>query len=731
MENVMKKKNFPSKPGAAIIALLFLVLAASGLSAQVVQTPLAGSKIPQFVDPLPNLYTFAAGTSQVVLSMNEFQSQVLSTGTFAPGVAPLTWVWSYQVPGQPVTPGTSYIGPVIVATRGTPTEMKFINNLGTADPTGLTGTKILAYTQSTDQTLHWADPANGQMNMGAHAMAPGVLPLTPWNLHYKGPIAATPHLHGGVVPPVLDGGPDSWFTSDGLAHGNAFYTKDGSKSNYCIYRYPNQQEGALIWFHDHTLGATRLNVYAGLAGAYLLTDPANDPTNLPPMVPLVIQDRMFDTNGQLFFPAGVPYIPNPEHPYWVPEFVGDTIVVNGKTWPYMNVEPKRYTFLIINGSNARTYELFLPGASGGAGPAIYQIGTDGGWLDKPAPVSKLIMMPGERAEIIIDFTGLNPGTSLVMKNTGRTPYPSGRPPQGTTIGQIMQFRVVALTKPDTSYNPATLAPLRKTPMVRLTNAATGALAPGVIVNKTRQLTLNEVHDPPITVNGIAYPGGPRIILVNNTMWEGEFLSAPGVLTPRADFTPVTLNGITNYISEMPNEGDTEIWEIVNMTADAHPIHLHLTQFQILNRQNYDTNNYPKAYAAAFPTKIYTPYFGPPLDYNTGNARALGGNPDVVPYLQGGIQPPAANEAGWKDTVYAPPGVVTRLAVRWAPMDVPVNAPTAQLAYIFDPLMGPGGQKYGYVWHCHIIDHEDNEMMRPDLINPKAGILRTYNLGLDY
>ncbi len=716
--NVNRKKS-----GLLAIGLLMVLVGAAGFAQA--QVPLAGSAIPQFVDPLPNLDVIVPGTGQVELDMQEFQAPVLSTGTLVPGVAPMTWVWGYLQPGQ--TARQSYIGPVFVTTRGQPTEIKFVNNLGTTATTN-----VLAFKNSTDQTLHWADPLNGEMNMGNHAIVKGALPNPPWDANYAGPILAVPHLHGGEVPPVLDGGPDAWFSSDGNYHGHGYYTKTGTlQPNSVIYRYPNSQEAAPIWFHDHTLGVTRLNVYAGLAGGYLITDPPNDPGNLPPLVPLVVQDRMFDTNGQLFFPAGKPYILNPEHQFWVPEFVGDSIVVNGKTWPYLNVEPKRYRFIMINGSNARTYELFLIGVTNA--PPIWQIGTDGGYLDAPALVPKLVIMPGERADFIIDFAGLPAGTKLILKNTAKTPYPGGASPQGQTLGRIMQFRVVPLTAADTSFNPAAVgATLRKTPIARLVNPVAGTVAAGIVVNKTRQLTLNEIADPPVTIGGFAYPGGPTEILVNNTRWDGLSATSggvgqPDVRAPRPDFVARTINGITEYVSEIPNEGSIEVWEIVNLTADAHPIHTHLAQFQIMNRQPIDVKGYSAAYAAAFPGMLFLPGYGPPLDYTTGNLRALGGNPDVIPFLQGKIQPPDPNEAGWKDTFQVPPGMVSRFVVRWAPNELATNLDPAQYKYPFDP--NAGG--HGYVWHCHIIDHEDNEMMRPTSVTPMAGALRTYVMGVDY
>jgi spore coat protein A, manganese oxidase len=703
-------------------------------------TPLPGNAIPQFVDRLPllsvaggPLQTVIADTNEIELHMREFQANVMPS-TFVPATGPGTysgtWVWGYIVDANaPTTTLGTYLGPVIVATRNQPTQIRFVNNL-TADH--------IAWREWTDQTLHWADPLNREENMCAHM---GGIPMGYCGEHYQGPIPAVPHLHGGEVPPVLDGGPDAWFTSDGRYHGHAYYTKSGAAANEAIYRYPNTMEAAPIWFHDHLLGGTRLNVYAGLAGAYVIMDPGLSlPTGLHPvglqqgssgsvdfLVPLVLQDRMFDTNGQLFFPnVGI----NPEHPFWIPEFVGDTIVVNGKVWPFLNVEPRRYRFLFINGSNARTYELFIANpVTKVMGPPIWQISTDGGYLDAPVKIdpnaakpaiSKLLIMPGERVDVIIDFAGFA-GQTLIMRNTGRTPYPKGTPPHGTTLGQIIQFRVGPGSVTDASYNPASGIPLRP-PLVRLVNPAAGTLAAGVTAAKTRQLTLNEVEKAePSIVNGITYPGGPLEVLVNNTKWDGK----RGDGSVRNDFTPVTVGGITDYYSETPDEGDTEVWEIVNLTADAHPMHTHLTQFQLINRQAFNTNKYNGAYAAAFPTGVFTPAFGPPLDYNTGNPRALGGNPDITPYLQGPVMPPDPNEAGWKDTVHALPGQVTRIAVRFAPMDKPINDPN--LTYPFDP----NAEGHGFVWHCHIVDHEDNEMMRPYAVNPKAGATRTYVIGTDY
>ena len=703
----------------------FLTMALASLLAPLAlgetQTPLPGGSIPQFAHALPTL-SVAGGPIQTVFGnapltvrMCEFDARVLPPGTFTAGGQPLTRVWGYvEGAACPKTPRETYTGPVIVNVRGTPTPITYVNQLGSTATTG-----VLAYRNSVDQTLHWADPFDLRCEMGD--MVPP--PFSPCSQNYSGPIPAVTHLHGGEVPPEIDGGPDSWFTSDGSVHGHAYYSFAGAAGNEAIFRYPNRQEAAPLWIHDHTLGATRLNVYAGLAGGYLLVDPALMlPANLPgpaETIPLVIQDRMFDTNGQLYFPgndANGVFTPNPDHPYWVPEFLGDAIVVNGKAWPYLEVEPRRYRFLFLNGSNARTYELFLP-------VPIWVIGSDGGYLDAPTPVTRLVMMPGERYEAIIDFSGLA-GTNVILRNTAKAPYPNGTPAKGNTLGRILQFRVGEGPVADTSYDPAGGTPLRtgSQKIVRLSDPAAGAVQDGLTVHKTRLLTLNEsmlepqTADNPVTGEETEYEGGPLEVLVNNTAYTGEGQRAYG------DFTAVTVGGETAYYSELPEEGSTELWEIVNLTADAHPIHLHLVQFQLVNRQAFDTKRYDSAYSEAFPSGEYQPEWGPPLDYRAANnplsAGKDGGNPDVTPYLRGPVRRPEPKESGWKDTFLVPPGMVTRFIVRWAPTDLPVSAPAAARHYPFDP---SGESMHGYVWHCHIIDHEDNEMMRPDLVqlNPAA------------
>jgi len=701
-------------------------------SVQIPQTPLPGRTITKWVDPLPHFAGARVTGANITVTMEEFQHQVLPVPNPALGIVggPPTWVWGYRVGNKP----RLYPGFTVEATKGSPTTMIYTNNLP------VSGSEVQKYI-TFDQSVHWANPDGVPMMVPFNPSPPYMHVGNP--LIYNGAPPAVVHLHGGEVPSDYDGGPEQWFTSDGLKKGLAYRSAPGAPANGAVYVYPNGQDAATLWFHDHTLGATRLNVYAGLAAFYLLRDPATMDTGVPATgglpagdyeIEIAIQDRMFDTNGQWLFPDAPPL--NPEHPYWIPEFLGDTIVVNGRTWPFLEVEPRRYRFRFLNGSNARFYRMWLENmVAATPGPPFWQIGTDGGLLDLPVkldpadPVTPLflLMAPGERADIIIDFAGFA-GQTLTLRNNARAPYPKGVTADPQTVGQIMQFRVVKpLVGTDDSYNPNPAAPggggaLRTGTYTiqRLPGTPGGpAINPSVNVQKFRQLTLNEVMGMPTTLTGsitpgvtTAYLGGPIEVLVNNTKWAGKRWELVGGMPSLVPIPGFANDGQGNYFSENPQVGTTEVWEIINLTADAHPIHLHLVQFQLINRQKFNVNKYTKVYNAAFPgggydhmtgaaypAGVFIPAFGPPLDYNTPNADgALGGNPAIRPYLQG-LRGPEPNEVGWKDTVIMYPGEVTRIVVRWKQQDGDL--------YPFDATAGPG-----YVWHCHIVDHEDNEMMRP-------------------
>ncbi|GCE07358.1 multicopper oxidase family protein [Dictyobacter aurantiacus] len=720
------------KLGAAIGAGLIMTRGGETLlnvpdaeaSVQSAQTPLSSSGIPQFVDPLPTFVGLRQSSQSLTASIQEFQQKVLPAQLYASLPAPFnggTFLWGYAIGNCP----PSYPGCTIEAGRGYPTTILYINNLPSF------ANSQVAARLTVDQTIHWADPLN-QMSM---------MMTTP----YQGYYPTVTHLHGAEVPSAFDGGPEQWFTRNGL-RGQAYATYASTAPNSAVYWYPNTQEATTLWMHDHTMGMTRLNVVSGLAAFYLLRDQydsgqPNNPLGLPAgaqEIELMIQDRQFDTQGQLLFPDGTPTgnpsglngpPPNPQaHPYWIPEFFGDAIVVNGKTWPYLNVEPRRYRFRLLNGSNARFYRLHLVDSTQGTpGPSLWQIGTDGSLLDAPVQLSSdplssnaLLLAPAERADLIIDFSGLN-GHNFTLTNDAPAPFPDGDNPDPATTGRIMQFRVgSSLSSPDNSYNPASGARLRGSnryqppALVRLANAQQGSLASGVTPSLTRQLILIENEGP----------GGPLEVLVNNTKWTGL---REGTQTPIPGSQPIALRN-PEYLTELPRTGSTEVWEIINLTEDAHPIHIHLVQFQLINRQQFDKDAYFATYSSLFPGGTYTgvlpdgslgpvtyppgvyiPGYGPPQTYTTPNSGgALGGNPDVKPYLQGSVIPPDANEAGWKDTIKIYPGQVGRLALRWAPTALAVSAVyPGENHYVFDPTAGPG-----YVWHCHILDHEDNEMMRP-------------------
>ncbi len=427
------------------------------------------------------------------------------------------------------------------------------------------------------------------------------------------------HLHGGENSSSSDGVPEAWFTNNGL-HGKGYSTVSSTSSNAAIYNYPNDQQATTLWFHDHALGITRINVFSGMAAFYFLRDQfdtglANNPLGLPAgnqEIELMIQDRQFDTNGQLLFPDsnanpslvdGPPS--NPQiHPFWIPEFFGDTMWSTGPPGRSSRSSPagtaSGSSTPPTRGSSAWAWS---DASSGALGPAMYQIGTDGGLLDTPVkllgktePVSdgtptastRLFLAPSERADIIIDFSNCK-GHSFTLTNDGQVPFPSGSAldPSDPTR-QVMQFQVtLPMSGQDNTYNPASGKPLRggknqEAAIVRLVNPATGALASGVTPSIKRQLVLFEFESP--TNAGGNMAGTPVEDLINNTKWKGE--RDGGGDAPIPGSTP-DQSGQGLFLTELPRIGSTEVWEFLNTTQDAHPIHIHLIQFQLINRQAVD------------------------------------------------------------------------------------------------------------------------------------------------
>ena len=307
--------------------------------------------------------------------------------------------------------------------------------------------------------------------------------------------------------------------------------------------------------------------------------------------------------------------------------------------------------------------------------------------------------------MIVDFSQFA-GQTLTLINNANSPFPGGDPIDPASNGQVMQFNVAAAaTSADNTCNPAADCKLRANPMVRFASDQ---------VSITRQLTLNEQEGA----------GGPVMLMLNNSRWNGrKFMNQEPIPGSTLLYGQ---DGRAVYATEMPQVGSMEQWELVNISADAHPIHIHLIQFQLLDRQLLKTNDtfdqdgtlnpgYITSYVNAFPNTAFLPGFGPPLDYLTPNADgAIGGNPAVSPFLVGDPVPASGDELGWKDTIKAYPGMVTRVLVRFAPQDIPVGkVRPGQNLFSFNATEGPG-----YVWHCHILDHEDNEMMRPYALQTK-------------
>jgi spore coat protein A len=437
------------------------------------------------------------------------------------------------------------------------------------------------------------------------------------------------------VPDHSDGYPEAWFSPR--------FAEKGPHWSREVYDYPNDQEAATLWYHDHAMGITRLNVYAGLAGFYLIRDDNEERLQregrLPAPaydIPLVIQDRSFKRDGSLFYESGkgeheqrpesaekapAPQQPLPRDPVTrqlspsiEPEFFGDTILVNGKIWPVLEVEPRQYRFRVLNGSNSRFYRLTLS-----SGQRFRQIGSDGGFLNAPVARAALLLSPAERADVILDFADPKlAGQTIILRNDANTPFPNGAAVDPESTGQVMAFRVTRpLSATANSKTPAALrAPIAKLPAPRA---------------RVRQLLLAEGQDE-----------YGRIKPMLGTVADGPL-------------------GWDAPITETPRSGDVEIWSIANATEDAHPVHLHQVFFQVLDRQKFD--------AAKF---------------EAGKQSTL--------RLTGARTAPPAAERGWKDTVIMYPGEVTRLIARF---DLPGL----------------------YVWHCHILEHEDHEMMRPYRVLP--------------
>jgi spore coat protein A, manganese oxidase len=601
------------------------------------------------------------------ISMRQFAQQILPAGL------PATTVWGYGAVKSASKRGLLlHHAPslTIESTWKRPVRIKWINEL--MDGNGHYRPHLLPV----DQTLHWANPPGGP---DGRDMRP-TFTSTPGR--YTGPVPIVTHLHGAAgVGDESDGYAEAWYLPAannipaGYATEGTWYDFFAGKAasefgvawgpGFAVFQYPNDQRASTLWYHDHALGMTRLNVYAGPAGFFLvrggpegdkavldgrtnttavLPSPApNEGDMFPPNktyyeIPIAVQDRAFNTDGSLFYPdsrgffdgyAG-PYIPETDvSPIWNPEFFGNMIMVNGNTWPFQQVEKRRYRLRFLNGCQSRFLILDfgnIPGVE------VWQIGNEGGFLAAPVNLTasngnRLLMGLAERADLIVDFTNVPVG-NYVLGNIGPDePFGGGEPPDDfdaadpDSTGQVMQFRVVPAVAADPTTPPQFLV------LPAITKLTGGA---------ARRLALLE--------KASAFTDGPA---------EAQL----GIV----DETGTTVaKEWGDAVTENPAVGATEVWEYHNTTADAHPMHIHEVAFQVVNRQ------------------------GLVLDEDGEVVQPV--------QLTGSPTPPESWENGWKDTVIAYPGQVTRLRLRFT---------------------NPGQ----FVWHCHIVEHEDNEMMRPYRIGP--------------
>jgi spore coat protein A len=569
--------------GSLIVGAGFAVAPWVGESSRAGSPPLRKFVTPLAIPQVARPLRVDDGVARYTIEMTEFRQQVHPD-------LPATTLWGY---------GGAWPGPTFETRAGRPIAVQWLNNLPDRH--------LLA--AAYDRTIHGADMGEPQAR-------------------------TVVHLHGAKVMPDSDGYPEAWFTRNWGKTGPFFTTK--------LYRYPNDQQAASLWYHDHSLGIVRLNVFAGLAGFYFIRDEFEDALNLPGgayEIPLLIQDRMFNADGTLQYPT----VPDGTHDLWIPELFGDVACVNGIAFPYLEVEPRKYRFRLLNASNSRFYHLTWVDQTGSSGPVFHQIGTDGGLLEQPVALSGLLIAPAERLDLVVDFAGAQ-GRSFTLVNDAPAPFPGGGEVE---LPEIMQFRV---TKPLASRDSSRLPQrLRPVPPLRPSSA-----------ERQRFIMLSEADRDP--------DGFPIM---------GQLGGSP------LDANPANPTGGGRWddpVTETPRAGTIEVWNLVNTTTDAHPIHLHLVQFQVLERRGFDLAHFN----------------------NTGEVR-----------FSGRPMAPADNErAAWKDTVKAFPGLdndgnvtglVTRLIARF---DLPREASAHP------------GRTYRYVYHCHILEHEDNEMMRPyDVVGP--------------
>ncbi|GFE58598.1 multicopper oxidase domain-containing protein [Geobacter sp. AOG1] len=800
----------------AVLAVIGLSTASIAYAVPVPGGTVDPTSIPKYVTPLvippvmPTSDDSPAPAANYDIAVRQFKQQILPGGIWGSsfpnplGTAPATvgpfpasTVWSYGRAADPqpdstaIPGGAAGVAPAanssfnypaftVENTSNIATSVRWINDL-VADPVAcaaspsktIAACNFLPHLFSVDQTVHWANPTGIGCTM---PMTPNMTDCHTLNAApYTGPVPMVTHVHGAHVLPHSDGYPEAWWLpgtpgtkgipANYVERGSVYTQANNSNSipGSAYYSYLNSQPATTIWYHDHTLGMTRLNVYAGPAGFWLIRGGANDtatgvlpgpaPTagqdpNLTPAtrnvireIPIAIQDRSFDwadalgntlptstgaTQAKLFYPStraffdgftgpyiggtGTPAGPSDISGIANPEAFFNTMVVNGTTWPQLTVAPTKYRFRLLDGCDSRTLNLSMfvvtAGPDGKWGTAddvttttevpFYQIGGDQGFLPKVVKITKgftatypggggaisapvaapsteqgLLLGPAERADVIVDFTGLANGTHVRLLNTAPDSpfqgFPANLalyvPADPLTSGQVMDFIV------DSTVVPVLPSDGTTTAVQNLVLPAETAL--GASVPKPRKVSLNELDSTQVCVEVDPLTGAIAGTLFSTVAGDPNFASncalaavvtAGNIAIPVGPRQPLlgtlSANSLVSLpmtwsdpLTELPLLNSTETWEIYNTTADAHPVHVHLVRFEVVNRQNLIPGT-------------------------------LVPDPTV-----GMTTTPQPNEMGYKDTVLALPGQVTRIKAQFN-------------------IAGT------YVWHCHIIEHEDNEMMRP-------------------
>jgi FtsP/CotA-like multicopper oxidase with cupredoxin domain len=458
------------------------------------------------------------------------------------------------------------------------------------------------------------------------------------------------HLHGGLTPASYDGWAENLFAPGQPA----------------LSHYPMDQRAALLWYHDHVMGITKLDVYVGLAGLWIVRDDSERELGLPEgppfEVPLLIQDRNFDLDEQGRLTGRLVHKTDPEIMEAFPPFT----VVNGKVWPVLEVQPATYRFRVLNGSNARTYRLVLLRDGAPALERITQIGTDHGLLRAPAPVPSdgLVLASAERADLLVDFSDLSSGSELTVLNTAAAPFDGSSFPAADAEGaadvegllpypQVLRFRVGGEAASRRSI-PRELASDFEPPAAEaLAGARRRAIA----------LVERELEDEPnmLTMRELAVAAeaddGPVVAVTDSG----------GTIRYR-----VVAAHFEDTTTFFPMLGEYEVWQLINLTGDTHPIHLHLDPFQILAR-----------YAIRYQIPD-----GGIAERDLAATVMLERDPDDE--LDHAIDD---NERGLKDTARVNPNEIVEIAVR------------------FTTYSGR------YMYHCHILEHEDRDMMRPFVTMP--------------